>query len=493
MRRSLIALVSILALTTLVVSCRNSGPEKAQSAGTTEQEADATTSETAADTGEEANGEEGAEGDADRAVAPARIEAAAEAKGRKAPTPNAPAAPPAGWQSEQVWNAARNDWEPAVATDPFSNRAYELTTRYGGPKACQQCPDPAIIFRSSSDGGATWSGDSFLCACRGTHAQNDPVIAVSNSGAIYAVFMNDYNPGVSFTKSTDHGATWSTPIALKGKGISFSDKPWMAISPNGQDVYVAFNSSDSYIVSSHDGGSTFSARTKTNSDSLYWFAEGGAVAPNGSVYFSESAENQNETGPVKLAVVKSSNGGSSWTTTFVDTSQQQPACTVPSCPGDFLGAQASLDVDSAGKILLAYAANNAAGANKSLYVRTSTDGVAWSARTDVGQNAGDNGFPSVEAGTTAGDFRVAWQDNRNGASAYNTWYTKTTNGGSTWSTAIRLSDLGSGAPYKTANGYAFPFGDYLDIAVTSTGTNIVIWGEGPNYVGPGGTWSTRGA
>jgi hypothetical protein len=166
---------------------------------------------------------------------------------------------------------------------------------------------------------------------------------------------------------------------------------------------------------------------------------------------------------------------------------------VPSCPGDFLGAQASLDVDSAGKILLAYAANNAAGANKSLYVRTSTDGVAWSARTDVGQNAGDNGFPSVEAGTSAGDFRVAWQDNRNGASAYNTWYTKTTNGGSTWSTAIRLSDLGSGAPYKTANGYAFPFGDYLDIAVTSTGTNIVIWGEGPNYVGPGGTWSTRGA
>jgi len=99
----------------------------------------------------------------------------------------------------------------------------------------------------------------------------------------------------------------------------------------------------------------------------------------------------------------------------------------------------------------------------------------------------------VEAGSTAGDFRVAWQDNRNGATAYNTWYTRTTNGGGTWSTAVRLSDQGSGAPYKTANGYAFPFGDYLDIAVTSSGTNIVIWGEGPNYVGPGGTWSTQGS
>jgi len=492
MRRSLIAVISILVVASAVLWVRASRePEQARSAGVAEQDADAAgASETSAtDAEEEADGEEG---DADRAVAPARIEAAAEARGRKA-APVQAAAAPAGWQSEQVWNASRNDWEPAVATDPSSSRVYELTTRYGGSKACTQCPDPAIIFRSSSDGGATWSADSFLCSCRGVKAQNDPVIAVSNTGAIYAVFMNDYNPGVSFTKSTDHGATWSTPIALKGKGLSFTDKPWMAISPNGQDVYVAFNSSDSYVVASHDGGATFSARVKTNSDSLYWFAEGGAVAPNGSVYFSESAENQNETGPVKLAVLKSSNGGTSWTTTFVDTSQQQPPCTVPSCTGDFFAPSASLDVDSAGKILLAYSANNTAAANKTMYVRTSTDGVTWSARTDVGQNTGDSGFPSVEAGTAAGDFRLVWQDSRNGATAWNTWYRKTTDGGATWGTALRLSDLGSGAPYKTANGYAFPYGDYMDIAVTSTGTNIVIWGEGPNYVGPGGTWSTRGA
>ena len=49
-----------------------------------------------------------------------------------------------------------------------------------------------------------------------------------------------------------------------------------------------------------------------------------------------------------------------------------------------------------------------------------------------------------------------------------------------------------GANYKTANGYAFPYGDYMDIAVTASGTNVVIWGEGEDYVGPGGTWFTRG-
>jgi hypothetical protein len=487
MRRFIVGLVVVVAASILVVvflpTARESGEGRTVRAAQHEG--------TAAESDVEANGE-GEGGDADRAVAPSRIEAARRARGRVASAPVA-SAPAQGWQPETVWSASNNDWEPAVATDPSSNRAYELTTRYGGPKACKACPDPSIILRTSSDGGVTWGPDSFLCACRNVKAQNDPVIAVSNTGAVYAVFMNDYNPGVVFTKSTDHGATWSTPISLKGSSLSFTDKPWMAISPNGQDVYVAFNSSDSYVVASHNGGASFSARVKTNSDSLYWFAEGGAVAPNGSVYFAESAENQSETGPVKLAVLKSTNGGSSWTTTFVDTSQQQPSCTVPSCPGDFFGPSASLDVDSSGKILLAYSANNVASANKSMYVRTSTDGVAWSARADIGQNVGDNGFPTVEAGSTAGDFRVAWQDSRNGPTAWNTWYRRSTDGGATWSTAVRLSDQPAGAPYKSAAGYVFPYGDYMDLAVTSSGTNIAVWGEGPNYVGPGGTWSTRGA
>ena len=402
-------------------------------------------------------------------------------------------APAAGWQSEQVWNSARNDWEPAIATDPSSDWVYQATTRYGGPKACSSCPGTAIIIRASSDAGVTWGIDRFICACKNVKAQNDPVMAVTNTGVLYALWMNDYNPGVVFAKSSDHGATWSAPIAVKGSGLSFTDKPWMAISPDGRDVYVAFNSSNSYVVASHDFGATFGARVKTNADSLYYFAEGGAVAPDGTVYFAESAEAQNATGPVQLVVLKSTDGGAHWTQTIVDTSQQQPACTVPSCGVDFFAPSASLDVDSAGTILLAYSANNVATANKTLYVRTSTNGTTWSARTDVSTNTGDNGFPTVESGASAGDFRIAWQDSRNGTTGWNTWYRRTTNGGGTWGAQVKLSDATGGAPYKTANGYAFPYGDYFDLAVNASGQNFVIWGEGPNYVGPGGTWFTRGA
>ena len=111
---------------------------------------------------------------------------------------------------------------------------------------------------------------------------------------------------------------------------------------------------------------------------------------------------------------------------------------------------------------------------------------------EIGLNAGDAGFPVVESGPTAGDFRAAWQDDRNGPTAWNTWYERTTNGGSTWSAQVRLSNVGSGAAYKSGNGYAFPYGDYFDIDVNASGTNVATWGEGTSYNGPGGTWFTRG-
>ncbi len=401
-------------------------------------------------------------------------------------------APPPTWQSESLWSATNNDWEPAIATDPGSNYVYQATTRYGGPKACQQSPDPAIIVRASSDGGVTWGPDRYICSCRGVKAQNDPQLSVATDGTIYAAWLNDYNPGVVFSKSSDHAVTWSAPIGVKGKGLSFSDKPILTISPSGQDVYLAWNASDSYVTVSHNSGASFGSRIKTNNDGLYWFAEGGVVAPSGAIYFSESAENQNSTGPVQLAVVKSTDAGTTWTTQFIDTSQQQPPCTVPSCPPDFFGSQMNIAADSSGKLMVAYTANSASQAPKGLFIRTSTDGVNWSARKETGQNTGDAGFPAIVPGPTAGDFRVAWQDNRNGATSWDTWYTRTTNGGSTWSSQVRLSDLGSGAAYKNANGYAFPYGDYFEMEANSTGTNFAIWGEGPNYVGPGGTWFTRG-
>src|SRR5262249_293594 len=88
-----------------------------------------------------------------------------------------PSAAAAGFDSERVWSTF-DDWEPAIATDPGSNYVYQLTTRYNGPKACNGCPFPVIIFRASSDSGATWGADKFFPATK--NKQNDPMIEVAS-------------------------------------------------------------------------------------------------------------------------------------------------------------------------------------------------------------------------------------------------------------------------------------------------------------------------
>ena len=182
------------------------------------------------------------------------------------------------------------------------------------------------------------------------------MLAVSAPGVSYAAWMNQWD--VVFAKSADHGRVWTDFHDFRrALGSSFTDKPWIAISPGGKDVYVAFNRSNSYISASHDYGRTWSKPVRTNAGGRYWFAEAGAVAPDGHVYFAESAEHQNAKGTIRLAVLSSATSGRSWTTTFVARSQQQPLCPVKDCPNDFYGAQIALAIDRAGTILAAYVAN----------------------------------------------------------------------------------------------------------------------------------------
>lgn len=399
-----------------------------------------------------------------------------------------------GFEPERLWGPS-NDWEPAIAINRATGSVYQLTTRYDGPEPCKRCAGPYIIFRRSVDGGASWQADQFLTPFRKSH--NDPQIKVDGTGTIYAAWLNDYVPGVKFIKSADQGHTWTTPIAVTTKSTkpNWSDKPILAISADGRDVYIAFNASDSYAVASHDFGARFSLPVRTSHDKRYWFHTGGAVAPDGRVYFAAIDYSQDYTGDAHINVLKSSSGGVTWTTTRVDTSREAPHCDwSPGCYLGFFGPSAVLEVDAAGTIMLAYNAGDVAGAPQRMWVRTSTDGVTWSARAEIsnGLPSVNNAFPALVAGSNAGDFRLAWQDDRNGSTTdWNTWYRRTTDGGKTWSDSVRVSDLFGGAPYKTAAGYAFPYGDYFGIAVDAEGRTHLIWGEAAGYGGPGGTWYAR--
>jgi hypothetical protein len=409
----------------------------------------------------------------------------------------------------------QSNWEPTVAVDPnHPNRVYQLITGINA-RACKgNCPGTSVLFRRSTDGGVTFGPESFVCvaACKTIGWQFDPQIRVANDtnaacscGTIYVAFMNQYDPGVQLFTSHDGGETWGLPVTMNG-GLTDMDKPILVISPSGRDVYVAFNHKfDNVVVASHDFGRSFLPPQKVNDDHVWWYGNGGAYAPNGDVYFalngerSLSGHGHDFDGPVQVALLRCSPSttkscANPTLTSFVDAAQPPP-CPVPGCYPDYFAATGSIAIDAAGHMVFAYTFSdepNAPNAPKRLYVRTSDDGVHWTTTTTV--NAlGDSNVPQIDSGATPGDFRLAWQDDRTGR--FNTWYAKSPDGGSTWGPQVRLSNLGSGAPYKTPDGYTFTDGDYFGIAVGSTGIAHVIWGEadGSSLYCCGDVWYTKGS
>ena len=90
--------------------------------------------------------------------------------------------------------------------------------------------------------------------------------------------------------------------------------------------------------------------------------------------------------------------------------------------------------------------------------------------------------------------RLVYMQTADGAAAdrWNAWYRRSTDGGRTWSAPVNISDKRTGAAYKHADGFEEIYGDYGEIAITSSGDTFAIWGEAYSYLGPGGAWFNVG-
>jgi hypothetical protein len=428
-----------------------------------------------------------------------RLNAAADARkdGRLGQTEPIVTAAAPGWAGEQLWSPTADDWEPAIAAHPTAPWVYMLTTRYTGPNACgNRCPTPFLALRRSNDGGATWMPDQFLCECRGQKGQFDPIIeVVPSTGHVYSVWMNDYD--VYFSKSTDNGATWSAPVKTYGK-VSWNDKPVLAVSDDGQHVYVAWNGpsgGDPFIAQSHDAGATWT-QTKVVDSPRYYFAFDGDVLPNGTVVFSQSSisytgPGASPEGQVQVHAIRSTNQGSSWSNVVVDSVELGEACEADGCSSDYYLGHSAVTADATGALVLLYDGATTAGGPQTVWARRSTDGGAtWTARTALSSAGLFSSFPAVES-RGSGDVRAFYMQQDAGPDAWNVYYRASTDGGATWSSAVKISDATSGTNYKSAAGFREPYGDYGEAAITSAGAFIGVWGEGDSYTGPGGTWINR--
>lgn len=386
-----------------------------------------------------------------------------------------------------------DQWEPAIAADRF-NHVYILYPQYGGVPGCPDCFSPTMILQTSGDGGTTWSPPVIIYPAGRTGGQWDAQIAVDpvDGRTVYAAWLQNGKSDTVVGKSTDFGANWS--VVTADHTNAGTDKPILAV--RGPDVYVSFNHAQKeYVAYSHNGAASFTAVGVNASSKLGWsLSGGGAVTPNGRVYFAWAGYKNNggANGPVYLYTSTSTDGGQTWTTKQLDASGSPPDCSAFNCGWAYLGAQMTLASDSAGALYALWNSNSAdKGPNRIYFARSTDGGASWTPKADVSTAVSGtaHAFPAIVA-AGSGDVRIAWMDNRGGL--WNTYYRTSTNGGALWSAEVDLSTYVSGYSYIQPGGFNFPFGDYFEMDIDGAGKTHAVWGEGFDYDSPGSIWYTRG-
>ncbi|MGZ8629992.1 MAG: sialidase family protein [Actinomycetota bacterium] len=420
----------------------------------------------------------------------------AEIAGRVGRTGPVVRAPAPGWKGARIVHPRKNDWEPAVAADPNAPWVYIMLARYGSP-LCARCPDPVMMFERSHDGGRTWSKALPVCRCAGTPWQADPIIeVVPDTGAVYAIWMDTWK--VVFSRSDDHGRTWSRPVSTKGR-VPWNDKPALTMSDDGQDVWVTWNGpsgGDAFVARSRDGGATWGHRKVVDSG-RYYFAYDGDVTSGGTVVLAQSSISYTGPGGAPAGMVKhhafvSDDDGDTWRNVVVDSVHIGVPCVSVACPSDYYIGHSSVAADDDGGLYFVYDGALRDGARQRTFVSTSVDGGdTWAAPEALSAPHEQSGFPMVAA-TGSGDVRVWYMQTRGGdRNSWNVWYAESQDGGANWSPAVKLSDVTSGYAYISSRGFREPYGDYGEIAITNTGKTIAVWGQGTSYLGPGGVWYNR--
>jgi hypothetical protein len=219
--------------------------------------------------------------------------------------------------------------ETPISVDP-NNSKHVLTAGND-----YNCSSSLQGYFASTDGGKTFTHSCGTLATGTSGGDGDPVVGWDLNGVAYRGGIDDgSNLVIAIGKSTDFGATWSTPvIAAKVSGVDM-DKPWLEIDTNAASplknaLYVSmtqFSGNNTRIGVSHstDGGATWHL-VNVDSQQIYpnldQFSDL-AIGADGTVYVSWMR--CNASGPTgdcggttaSQWFSKSTDGGATWSAAF---------------------------------------------------------------------------------------------------------------------------------------------------------------------------------
>ena len=273
--------------------------------------------------------------------------------------------------------------------------------------------DGSGVAYTSFDGGRTWLNVGLpgltiqtgaVGALSDMDSAGDPALAFGPGNAVYyanIVFSRlNAGSGITVSKSSDGGRTWGQPSIVQLDGVDaagnplptgiFNDKEWIATDPVSGVVYVSWTqfradgSSPILVVRSTDGGATWSTPTVVNP----------AFTPGGITPYSQGS----------IPIVRRSDDGRGSGELFV--TYESAVCQTLNC---------DLSTDHDATILARSTDGGATFTNSVVdvnYDSPPNEDVGRSTLT--GENFRINSFPQMALDPQSGRIYITWADDRNG-------------------------------------------------------------------------------
>ena len=353
----------------------------------------------------------------------------------------------------------------------------------------------------SGDGGTTWGGS--ITGAGGSNS-GDPTTAISLDNRWYVGFINS-NSGQSVAYSTDNGSSWTSVVVANRPpgGSTLLDKNHMWIdnspaSPYEGNLYNAWtsfggtNDAEIEISRSTNGGLSWSAKTAISTAVAAGSHNQGVniqTGPNGEVYAIWAIYDSWPTDETAIGMAVSTDGGATFAPATriiqnirgirtTETSKNHRVNSFPSMAVDISGGPNN------GNIYIVWANVGVPGINSGsdidVYMSRSTDGGStWDTPLRVNQDASGLGkehyFPWITCDPVTGHLSVIFYDDRNVSSTQCEAYVASSyDGGLNWED-FKVSDVAfTPAPIPgLAGGY---MGDYLGISARA-GKVYPVWAD----------------
>jgi len=303
-----------------------------------------------------------------------------------------------------------------------------------------------IYYKKSTNGGSSWTANRRLTWNSGVSYWAD--IAVDSSDYLHLVWA-DRTPGefnIFYRKSMDGGATWTASRKLSwnlGGGVG----PAVAVDASDNLYVVWYNyidlNDEIFFKKSTDGGVTW-----TPSRRLTWNSGGSdvptiAVDPSGYLHVAwEDSTPLNK----EIFYKKSTDGGVTWAANKRLTWNLGNSAT------------ATITADLSGNLHVVWY-DDTPGDYEIYYIKSADGGAAWTTSERLSWTSDNSYRPAMAIGSSK-NLHVVWYDDTPGNREI--YYTKSTDGGATWTTSQRLT-WNSGVSW------------YPAICIDASGNPYVFW------------------